>query len=106
MKFAICNETFCDWPLDKATQYAAAAGYTGWEVAPFMLTDDLSSYSQKQRVDYRTVVEDAGLHMVGLHWLLAKTEGLHLTTGDEPTRRDGPLREIVRVLRGRARGAA
>lgn len=86
MKFAICNETFGDWPLEKAVRYAAGAGYTGWEVAPFMLTDDLPNYSQQQRVEYRSVVEDAGLHVVGLHWLLAKTQGLHLTSGDVQTR--------------------
>ncbi|QEG42370.1 sugar phosphate isomerase/epimerase family protein [Roseimaritima ulvae] len=101
MKFAICNETFGEWPLEKATQYAAEAGYTGWEVAPFMLTDDLSSYSQQQRTDYRTVVEDAGLHMVGLHWLLAKTEGLHLTSDDVQVRQKTAayLCELARLCR-------
>ena len=85
MKYAICNETFGDWPLAKALELARETGYTGWEVAPFMLTDDITSYSQSDRTAYREQVEAAGFEITGLHWLLAKTEGLHLTTEDEAT---------------------
>ena len=86
-KYAICNETFGDWPLDQALQLAKEVGYTGWEVAPFMLTEQLSSYSDTQRQEYRAEVEAAGFQITGLHWLLAKTEGLYLTSPDEDTRR-------------------
>ena len=87
MKYAICNETFGDWPLDKALSFAAEVGYTGWEVAPFMLTDDIRAYSQDDRAAYRQQVEQAGFELTGLHWLLAKTTGLHLTTMDPGVRR-------------------
>jgi sugar phosphate isomerase/epimerase len=87
MKYAICNETFGDWPLDKALDLARETGYTGWEVAPFMLTDDIRSYSAAERAAYRSQVEQAGFEITGLHWLLAKTTGLHLTTTDVETRR-------------------
>ena len=87
MKFGICNETFGDWPLDKSLAYAKDAGYTGWEVAPFMLTDDIVSYGSDQRKAYREQVESAGLELIGLHWLLAKTTGLHLTTNDRDVRK-------------------
>ena len=87
MKYAICNETFGDWPLDRALAYAREVGYTGWEVAPFMLTDDIRSFRSGDRDAYRKQVEDAGFEITGLHWLLAKTEGLHLTTMDDDVRK-------------------
>lgn len=87
MKYAICNETFCDWPLDKSLGLARDCGYTGWEIAPFTLTDDIRGYSQSDRATYRRLVEQGGFEIIGLHWLLAKTEGLYLTTEDVETRR-------------------
>ena len=33
------------------------------------------------------MVEDAGLETIGLHWLLAKTEGFYLTSPDAAVRR-------------------
>ncbi|MAI30714.1 MAG: D-tagatose 3-epimerase [Planctomycetaceae bacterium TMED240] len=87
MKYAICNETFGNWPLDRALAYAKEVGYTGWEVAPFMLTEDLGSFSASERDAYRKQVEQAGFEITGLHWLLAKTEGLHLTTEDVEVRK-------------------
>lgn len=86
MKYAICNETFGDWPLEQALTLARETGYTGWEVAPFMLSDDITTYSSAERRAYREQVERAGFQITGLHWLLAKTEGLHLTTADPATR--------------------
>lgn len=86
MKYAICNETFADWPLEKALALAWDTGYTGWEVAPFMLTDDLFAFDQASRKVYRDTVEAAGFEITGLHWLLAKTSGLHLTTEDAAVR--------------------
>ncbi len=85
-RYAICNETFGDWPLDKALAYAAAAGYRGWEVAPFMLAEDVRNYTTRERIAYRNAVEAAGLEVIGLHWLLAKTTGFHLTTMDRVVR--------------------
>lgn len=86
MKYAICNETFGEMPLDDALALAFEAGYRGWEVAPFMLTEDLGAYSADDRSHYRRQVEAAGLEIIGLHWLLAKTEGYHLTTLDASIR--------------------
>ena len=80
MKYGICNETFGDWPLEKALQLASETGYTGWEVAPFMLTDNVRTFDAASRRAYRRAVESAGFEIIGLHWLLAKTTGLHLTT--------------------------
>lgn len=101
MKFAICNETFGDWALQDAVKYAAEAGYKGWEVAPFTLGDDILDLSVVQRTEYRKTVTDAGLEVIGLHWLLAKTEGYHLTSADAPTRKatSDYLGELARLCR-------
>ena len=99
MKYAICNETFGDWQLDRALAYAYEAGYTGWEVAPFMLTEDIVAFSASERDAYRQEVEAAGFEITGLHWLLAKTEGLHLTTldGDVRKRTSAYLGQLARL---------
>ena len=82
MKYAICNETFGDAPLAEAAKLSAEIGYTGFEIAPFTLTDDISTISATEASGLGDQVRDAGLEIVGLHWLLAKTEGYHLTAPD------------------------
>ena len=86
MKFAICNETFQDWPFEKAFAFAAECGYTGLEMAPFTISNHVTDISAEKRAEVRRQAEAAGLEIVGLHWLLAKTEGLYLTTPDADVR--------------------
>lgn len=95
LRLAICSETFPaeTWTVDRAAQFAARCGYTGWEVAPFMLDGSSTSdplawreMSLERRTAYRATVERAGLQIIGLHWLLAKTTGIHLTTADRAVR--------------------
>ncbi len=86
-RFAICNETFGDWPFEKAFSLAAECGYQGLEIAPFTISDDVTDISIQRRSEVRKQAERAGLKVVGLHWLLARTEGLHLTSPDREVRR-------------------
>ncbi|MFP6867259.1 MAG: sugar phosphate isomerase/epimerase family protein [Roseibacillus sp.] len=86
MTFAICNETFQDRNFFDQCQAAEAAGYTGLEIAPFTLAGSISEIPDAAITDYRQAVADHGLEVVGLHWLLAKTEGYHLTSPDEAVR--------------------
>lgn len=86
MKFAICNETFQDWPLEKGFQFAADCGYQGLEIAPFTIAADVRQIPQSKRTWIRNQAEQAGLEIIGLHWLLAKTEGFHLTSPDPTVR--------------------
>jgi sugar phosphate isomerase/epimerase len=86
-KFAICNETFGDWPLPKAFGLAAECGYEGIEMAPFTMAEDVNDISSGRRREIRGQAEAAGLTVVGLHWLLARTSGLHLTSPDRAVRR-------------------
>jgi sugar phosphate isomerase/epimerase len=87
MKFAICQELFENWEWERQCEFAASLGYTGLEVAPFTLGERISDVSADQRSELRRVAEANGMQIIGLHWLLAKTEGLHLTTSDAAVRR-------------------
>ena len=96
MKFAICNETFQDRPFPEQCRSAAEAGFTGLEVAPFTLAEDVSGLSLLEAQDLGSIIRDHGLTPVGLHWLLAKTKGYHLTSPDPVTR--GNTLDYVRHL--------
>ena len=87
MKFAICNETFKDWPFDEAFAFAAECGYSGIEIAPFTIADYAADISPQRRDEVRRQADAAGLEIVGLHWLLAKTTGFYLTSPDAQVRR-------------------
>lgn len=106
MKFAICNETFQDWPFDKAFAFARQCGYTGIEFAPFTIHKDAREISADRRREIRRQTEDAGLEVVGLHWLLAFTEGFYLTSPEAEVRQRtteylGELARLCRDLGGR-----
>src|ERR1043166_1394263 len=87
MKYAICNETFEGWDHARVCQTAARLGYQGLEIAPFTLAPRITDVTAVQRTALRRQAEDAGLTVIGLHWLLAKTEGLQVTSPDEAVRR-------------------
>jgi sugar phosphate isomerase/epimerase len=87
MRFAICNETFQDWPFDKAFRFARELGYTGIEMAPFTMGTCANAIAPDQRELVRQQATQAGLDVIGLHWLLAKTEGYYLTSPDELVRK-------------------
>ena len=101
MKYAICNETFQDWPFPRAFAYAAGLGYTGIEIAPFTLGGPVAAFDAGKRETLKGQIAEAGLECVGLHWLLAKTEGFYLTTPDEAVRhRTGDyLAELAKLCR-------
>jgi len=87
MKFAICQELFVDWDWERQCRFIAETGYTGIEVAPFAIGDNALELSADERRRLRAIASDCGLEIIGLHWLLAKTEGLHLTTADPAVRK-------------------
>jgi len=87
MKFAICNETFQDRPLEKGLEFAAECGYTGVEIAPFTISEYVTDITPGQREELRRLADGAGLEVVGVHWLLAKTEGFYLTSPEADVRK-------------------
>lgn len=87
MKFAMCNE-FCEgWAFEDVCRLAADSGYQGVEIAPFTLAPTVYSVEPARRIELRETALEHGVEVVGLHWLLAKTEGLHINTDDEAVRR-------------------
>lgn len=86
MKFAICQELFENWEWERQCRFASELGYTGLEVAPFTLASRITDVSAEQRRALRQAAEQHGMQIIGLHWLLAKTEGLHLTTANSAVR--------------------
>jgi sugar phosphate isomerase/epimerase len=86
MRYAICNETFEGWDHPRVCSFVASLGYQGLELAPFTLAPRITDVSPSRRRELRAQAEDAGLTLLGLHWLLARTEGLHLTSPDAGVR--------------------
>lgn len=87
MKFAICNETYGNWPFDKVCRDIASCGYDGVEIAPFTLKEDPRKLHEHEAREAGRVARDAGLEVVGLHWLLVKPGGMHITAADDSVRR-------------------
>jgi sugar phosphate isomerase/epimerase len=86
MRYAICNETFGDWDHSRVCAAAAKYGYTGLEVAPFTLAPLITDVSTDRRRTLRMQAADAGVPIIGLHWLLARTDGLMVTSPDPSVR--------------------
>ncbi len=79
MKFAICNEIFQGWKLEDTFAHAARTGYDAVEIAPFTIAKSVSSIELNARQAIRDAAVRAGVAISGIHWVLAQTEGLHLT---------------------------
>lgn len=82
MQLAICNETFRDWDFQEICRFSAGRGYRGLEIAPFTLDGPVHEFDATQRQHYREVAQSFGLEIIGLHWLLAGTQGYYLTDPD------------------------
>lgn len=98
MRYAICNETFEGWEHARVCDVVAKLGYQGLELAPFTLAPRITDVTAEQRRQLRREAERAGLQIIGLHWLLAKTEGLQLTAPD-PNVRQRTAEYLVELAR-------
>mgnify|MGYP006434951253 FL=1 len=87
MKFALCNEVLQNLSIEDSFSKIAEIGYQGVEIAPFTLQDNPLEIGEKDADRCIEAAKSAGIEIVGLHWLMAKTEGLHLTHPDEQMRR-------------------
>jgi len=86
MTFAICNEIFDGWNLEEAMRFAARTGYEAIEIAPFTIAPYVTQVDATRRQEIRDAAARVGILISGIHWVLAKTQGLHLTHPDEAMR--------------------
>jgi sugar phosphate isomerase/epimerase len=88
-KYAMCNESMAESSWAEQCQVIANAGYKGVEIAAFTLVEEgVQEISPARRKEMVSVMKDAGIECVGLHWLLAPPpKGLHFTTPDAAVRR-------------------
>jgi len=86
VKLAICNEVWRDRPIEAVFQTAARIGFDGVEIAPFTLAESVEMVSAARRREIARAAADAGVQIVGLHWLFVSPKGLHLTTPDAAVR--------------------
>ena len=87
IRLGLCNEMFEGWELADVCAKAKALGYEGIELAPFTLAERITDLTYSQREEIRETIRGHDLEVIGLHWLLAKTEGFYLTSPDAEVRR-------------------
>jgi sugar phosphate isomerase/epimerase len=97
MKLALCNEVLQPMPFAEQCAYARALGYEGLELAPFTISDAPDQLTPEQVAQTRRAASDAGIPIVGLHWLLVKPEGLSITAAN-PTLRARTVYVMRRLI--------
>lgn len=97
MKLAACNEMFSDRSWEDVCRTLVDHGYHGVEIAPFTFASSVREIDGAARARIRETAERFGLEIIGLHWLLAKTEGYYLTHPD-PEVRSATARYLVDLV--------
>jgi D-psicose/D-tagatose/L-ribulose 3-epimerase len=98
--FACCNELYEHLPVLEGFRALRAIGYDAVEVAPYTFGNPVFPDELAEVPAVRAAAESLGLNVVGLHWLFARTEGLHVhhpeTPGPEKIARESlaHLREV------------
>ena len=86
-RFAICNEIFKSWPLEDAFSFIAKTGYDAVEIAPFTLAPLVTDIPANRRTGIRELAKRNGLSISAIHWVLAQTQGLQITSKDAEIRK-------------------
>ncbi len=87
-KYAMCNESMAELSWAEQCQIIGNAGYKGVEIATFSLVKQgVREITPDRRKEMVSIMKNAGIECVGLHWLLAPPpKGLHFTTPDATVR--------------------
>jgi len=83
---SLCNEVVREMSFAAQCDMAAALGYEAIEIAPFTLTEDPRSLSDKRLGELRRAAEATGIRVSSLHWLLMAPAGLSITAADAKVR--------------------
>jgi sugar phosphate isomerase/epimerase len=87
VKFGICNEIFKEWnDIERTIQYVKSVGYDGLEVAPFTLAQYVTDIPDSTRKAIVKSAAEAGLDILGIHWVFVGPEGVYLTHPDVAVR--------------------
>jgi sugar phosphate isomerase/epimerase len=86
MKISLCNEVLADHDFARQCELAKQMGYDGLEVAPVTLSDEPHLLSAERRKDIRTIADDHGVPVSGLHYLMVAPKGLSITARDAAVR--------------------
>ena len=86
MRFSICNEIFKGWKLEETMAYVAKAGYDALEIAPFTIAPYVTDISAAERQKIREAAARSDLAISGIHWVLARAEGMYLNHSDQAVR--------------------
>jgi len=89
-KYAMCNESMPQLTWPEQCQIVSNVGYKGIEIASFTLVKEgVHQLNGARRREMVSVMQDAGIECVGLHWLLTPPpKGLHFTTPDFAVRQN------------------
>ena len=86
MRIALCNEVLQPMSFAEQCEYAARLGYDGLELAPYTVSDEPHKISAAERAALKKAAADAGIEIMGLHFLLVAPKGLSITTPDDSVR--------------------
>ncbi len=97
VELALCNELLAAEGMSLARQceIASALGYVGLELAPATLGEAAHRMPPARAAGIRRIVEDNGLRVTGLHWLLAATPHLSITDPARAPETAGVLAGLV-----------
>jgi len=103
--FACCNELYEHLPVVEGFRALRSIGYDAVEVAPYTFGHPVFPRALAEAPAARAAAESMGLRVLGLHWLFARTEGLHVHHPDAAVRqaaREHLLRctDLCRALGG------
>jgi D-psicose/D-tagatose/L-ribulose 3-epimerase len=85
-RYSICNEVFEKRDFRESCKVARSMGYTGLEIAPFTLGENVADISAPRRKELRDIIIGEGLTLSGMHWLMVTPNWLHITAPDDAIR--------------------